>query len=660
MSKPTDSYKAESITILEGLAAVRRHPAMYIGSTGIAGLHHLVYEVCDNALDEVIAGYGKNIIVDLLDDNMVRVSDDGRGIPVDIHKPTGLSSLEVVMTRLHAGAKFSQDIYKVSGGLHGVGVAAVNALSSYLKAEVKRDGYLYEQTYRQGKPETKVKKVKKAEGTGTIITFQPDVSIFGNIEFNLKTILAHLRQQAYLTSGVKIQVNDFRKKNYNPYTFYFEGGIRSFVRYLNRTNKPISEEIFYVSKEVDKVFVEIALQYVDDYKENVLGFANNIYTVDGGTHLVGFRTALTRALNSFARNKELLKEKDINLTGDDVKEGLTTIVSVRLPRPQFEGQTKGKLGNEEIRSIVDNVFSTAFKTYLEEHPKSAGAIINKCLLTLRARRAAKNAKEAILRKGLLESFSLPGKLSDCSSGEAAISELYIVEGDSAGGSARQGRDPRFQAILPLRGKILNAERTRMEKILVNEELKSLIIALGTNIGEQFNINKLRYHKIIIMTDADVDGLHIRTLLLTFFWRYFPELIKGGYIYIACPPLYRINYKGKNYYVYSDEEKEKLIKKITYKTPSSKAEKSSFKIKKLEEKKSGEEKIDIQRYKGLGEMNPDELYTTTMDPENRILKLVTVEDATQADEIFEILMGEDVEARKHFIQVHAKQAENIDV
>lgn len=664
MSKETSQYKAKSITVLEGLEAVRRRPAMYIGSTGSPGFHHLLYEVCDNALDEAIAGYCKNITVDLLDNNMVRVSDDGRGIPIDTHKPTGLKGLELVMTRLHAGAKFSTDIYKISGGLHGVGVSVVNALSSYLKAEVKRDGYLYEQVYNQGKPQSKVKKVKKTKGQGTIITFKPDETIFKGLEFNFKTILSHLRQQAYLTKGVKIEINDLRKKEKNSYTFYFEGGLRSFIRYLNRTNNPISRDIFYLSKQEDKIFVEIVLQYVSDYKENVLGFANNIYTSEGGTHLAGFKMGLTRTLNSFARERGMLKEKDANLTGDDTKEGLTAIVSVRLPDPQFEGQTKTKLGNEEVRGVVNKVFSAAFKDFLEEHPKSAQAILDKCLLTLKARQAAKTAKETILRKGIIESFSLPGKLTDCSSKDASLSELYIVEGDSAGGSARQGRDPEFQAILPLRGKILNAERARMEKILENQELKSLIIALGTNIGEEFDINKLRYHKIIIMTDADVDGLHIRTLLLTFFWRYFRKLVEEGYIYIACPPLYRLNYKGENYYVYKEEEKEKLIAKLTSKNsvPSKeKNQKSGFQVKKLnKEIKNPQEKIDIQRYKGLGEMNPDELYETTMNPEKRILKLITVEDASKADELFEILMGSNVESRKHFIQVHAKQASNIDI
>ncbi len=565
---------------------------------------------------------------------------------------------------MHAGAKFSQDAYKVSGGLHGVGVSVVNALSSYLKAEVKRDGFLYEQVYFRGRPKGKVKKVKKVKGTGTIITFQPDKDIFGDIKFSLKTILSHLRQQAYLTAGIKIQINDYREGKNFSYTFYFEGGLRSFVRYLNRTNKPISEDIFYTCKEVDKIFVEIALRYVEGYKETVLGFANNIHTTDGGTHLVGFRSALTRTLNSYARAMGIIKEKGVNLSGDDTREGLTALISVRLPSPQFEGQTKARLGNEEVRSAVDRVFSQSFKIYLEEHPKFAEAVINKCLLTLKARRAAKAARETVLRKGVMESFALPGKLADCSSKDPRISELYIVEGDSAGGSARQGRNPEFQAILPLRGKILNAERTRIEKILSNEELKALIIALGTNIGEQFDIDKLRYHKIITMTDADVDGLHIRTLLLTFFWRYFPQLIEGGYIYIACPPLYRISCKGKKYYVYSDEEKEKLLIKLgKSKSGSSqdKSKKGQFQVKKLEEKTSSSlEKVTIQRYKGLGEMNPDELYETTMDPEKRVLKLVTVEDAAEADEIFEILMGKDVEARKHFIQVYAKQAENIDI
>jgi len=664
-------YKAESITVLDGLTAVRERPAMYIGSTGPSGFHHLVYEVVDNSIDEAIAGYAKNITIEFFDDNLVRVTDDGRGIPVDIHKKTGLSGLELVMTRLHAGAKFSHDIYRVSGGLHGVGVSVVNALSEYLKAEVKRGGYLYEQVYKYGKPQAKLKKVKKVQGTGTIITFKPDKSIFKDLTFNLKTLLNHFRQQAYLTPGVKIQVVDCRNnKQRQSYTFYFEGGVKSFIKHFNRTSIPLTD-VFYVSGEKDKIFVEIALQYIDSYKENVLGFANNIFTPDGGFHLVGFRSALTRSLNNYARERGFLKEKDPNLSGDDTKEGLTAIISVRLPNPQFEGQTKGKLGNEEVRGIVEGIFSDAFKSFLEEFPKSAEAIINKCILTSRARHAAKKAREMVLRKGVLDSLSLPGKLTDCSSRDPQLSELFIVEGDSAGGSARQGRNPEFQAILPLRGKILNAERARLEKILVNEELKSLILAIGTGIGDKFDLSKLRYHKIIIMTDADVDGSHIKTLLLAFFWRFFPQLVEQGYIYIACPPLYKITFKGRDYYVYTEKEKEELLSQLRSKEKEKQEQKEKskkFKIKSLdgsaepqqEQSKSTSLKVEIQRYKGLGEMNPEELFETTMDSSSRVLKQVTVEDAIQADEAFQVLMGKEVEPRKKFIQVHARQASNIDI
>jgi DNA gyrase subunit B len=669
-----ESYNAGQITLLEGLAPVRKRPGMYIGSTGPRGLHHLVYEVVDNAIDEAIAGYCQEIVLELLPDGLVRVSDDGRGIPVDIHKQTGRSALEVVMTKLHAGAKFGHGAYKVSGGLHGVGVSAVNALSSYLCAEVRRDGKVWRQEYEKGVPLSAVKVVGETKGKGTTITFRPDVEIFEKVEFNWQEILSHIRQQAYLTKGVKIISLDKRNEDsLQSYAFYFDGGVSSFVRHLNRNNEVAHPNIFYVKKEVDDVFVEVALQYTADYRQNILGFANNIYTLEGGTHVVGLRTGLTRTLNSFAREKSYLKEKDKNLSGDDVREGLTAVVSVRIVEPQFEGQTKAKLGNSEVRSVVDSVFSNAFKDFLEEQPKDAQAIIGKCILAANARRAAKNVRETILRKGVLDSLALPGKLADCSSRDPEISELYIVEGDSAGGSCKVGRDRRYQAILPLRGKILNVERARLNKIFSNKELKSLIIALGTNIGEEFDIKKLRYHKIILMADADSDGMHIKTLLLTLFYRYFPELIQQGHIYVAQPPLYRIDYKGKTKYVYSDEERNNFLAKINLEKQPEKKE-GGFTVKKIKES-PGEttedkednlaeikrnNKINIQRNKGLGEMNPEELFRTTMDPENRILKQVEVNDIAATDEIFDILMGKDVAPRKKFIQTHAKGVQNLDI
>ncbi len=691
-----DDYRAKQITVLEGLEPVRRRPAMYIGTTGSQGLHHLIFEVTDNSLDESISGHCDEIIVELLPKDMVRVTDNGRGVPVDIHKPTGRSALEVVMTKLHAGAKFGQGVYKVSGGLHGVGVSAVNALSSYAKAEVKRDGKLWVQEYKKGKPLKKVRVVGQAKGTGTIITFQPDAEIFGKIEFSWETILSHLRQQAYLTKGIEIEVFDKRSPDlFKSYTFYFEGGISSFIRYLNRTNELRHSNIFYVQKQIKiptgesggveseegDIFVEAALQYTDDYKETLLGFANNIYTSEGGMHIVGFRSALTRTLNNFAREKQYLKEKDINLSGDDIREGLTAVISVRLVNPQFEGQTKARLGNTEARSAVETVFSAAFRDFLEEHPKDAEAIIEKCLLAAKARQAARTAREAVLRKGVLDSLTLPGKLADCSTRDPERSELYIVEGDSAGGSCKMGRDRVYQAVLPLRGKILNVERARTDKILANQELKSLIIALGTNIGEQFEIGRLRYHMVIIMSDADSDGMHIKTLLLTFFYRYFPELIKQGYIYIAQPPLYRLQTGREIIYAYSDEEKEKFLSGKEKKVKKEKQIKG-FKIKNISqplglgstaetslnestgdegETESGKrDGVNVQRYKGLGEMNPGELFETTMDPNRRILKKVEIRDAAKADEIFEILMGKEVGPRKRFIQTHAKGVKNLDI
>jgi DNA gyrase subunit B len=665
-------YSASQITVLEGLDPVRRRPAMYIGSVGPDGLHHLIWEVVDNSIDEAIGGYANEIMVELLPDNQIRVSDNGRGIPVDLHKQVGKSALEVVLTKLHAGGKFSHDAYKVSGGLHGVGVSVVNALSTYLKAEVKRDGKIWMQEYKKGQPLAKVKQSGKAEGTGTIITFSPDPEIFPKVEFTWSTILNHLRQQAYLTKGVKILVIDQRQPNdVSKHQFYFEGGIESYVKHLNHTNKPRHQNVFYVAKESSGMMVEAALQYIDDFKETIYSFANNIYTSEGGMHLLGFRGAVTRTLNSYARAHNLLKEKDDNLSGEDTREGLTAVVSLKIRDPQFEGQTKAKLGNTEAKSVVETVVAESFTAFLEEHPGDAENIIAKCILAARARQAAKNAREAVLRKSALEGFTLPGKLADCSSGDAEKCELFIVEGDSAGGSCKMGRDRQYQAVLPLRGKVLNVERARLDKILANQELKSLIIALGTNIGEQFDLTKLRYHKIIIMSDADVDGMHIRTLLLTFFYRYLPQIIENKYLYVAQPPLYRINVNKESKYFYSDDEKDTFLKTIARKKESVGTKKvaKGFVIQKIgtedkiEPSLSGKELetgVNIQRYKGLGEMNPEELFSTTMDSNSRILKQVTMDDITIADEIFDILMGKEVEPRKKFIQTHAKTVQNLDI
>ncbi|MBD3311090.1 MAG: DNA topoisomerase (ATP-hydrolyzing) subunit B [Candidatus Magasanikbacteria bacterium] len=674
--KQKTGYSAKNITVLEGLEAVRKRPGMYIGSTGPRGLHHMIWEVVDNAFDEAMAGHCDDIVIKLLPNSWVSVTDNGRGIPVDIHPTKKVSALQLVMTQLHAGGKFGDGGYKVSGGLHGVGVSVVNALSTEVKAIVHRDGKIWEQEYKLGKPLKKVKSVGKTKKSGTTISFKPDPDIFESLHYNWKTIIDHLRQQAYLTKGVKITIIDERsseekekdesalKYAKNSYLFYFEGGIASYVKHINKNREPKHENIFYVEKTVDEVAVEIALQYTSDYSESMHAFANNIINPDGGMHISGFRSALTRTLNTYARNKNILKEKDNNLSGEDVREGLTSIVSVKIPEPQFEGQTKSKLGNPEVKPIVESVFAEAFMIFLEEHPKDAEGIIGKCILAAKARHAARVARESVLRKGALEGFTLPGKLADCSSRDASISELYIVEGDSAGGSAKQGRDRNTQAILPLRGKVLNVERARLDKILTNNELKSLIIALGTNIGEQFDIEKLRYHRIVIMTDADVDGAHIRTLLLTLFFRYFPELINEGYLYIAQPPLYSIK-KGKAItWIYNDEELEKYKKKhkikdeeIDIKEDGEESEDDSDEDTKTGKKKT---KLNIQRYKGLGEMNPEQLWETTMNPENRVMKRVTIEDAEKASEIFDILMGSEVAPRKKFIQTNAKSVKNLDI
>jgi len=667
-AKKSNNYNADSITVLEGLEPVRKRPGMYIGSTSAAGLHHLIWEVVDNSIDEAMAGYATEISVSLLKDGLVEVVDNGRGIPVEKHKTTGVSALETVLTKLHAGGKFGDGGYKVSGGLHGVGVSVVNALSEYLKAEVHLNGKIWTQEYKTGKPLKAVKPTGTTKRTGTTITFRPDPSIFTELEFSWGKILDRLRQQAYLTKGITIQVFD-QRPGHRPkkYKFHFEGGIKSYIKSLHRNKAVKNETVFYVDKDINSSKVELALQYNDEYNETILAFANNIHNPEGGTHLVGFRTALTRTLNNYARAKNLIKEKQENLTGDDVREGLTAIISVKLPDPQFEGQTKGKLGNAEMKGYVEQIFGEAFNTFLEEHPKEAEAIIGKCVLSAQARLAARTARATILRKGALEGLTLPGKLADCSSRHPEECELYIVEGDSAGGSAKQGRNRKFQAILPLRGKILNVERARLDKMLANNEIKNLVIALGTNIDDQFDLEKLRYHRIIIMTDADVDGAHIRTLLLTLFFRHFNALITNGHMYIAQPPLYQLKKGVTVRYAYSDAEKEKIIAELggnvaeTIEIGEENDQGENIEIaEKTDEDKKKAVKITIQRYKGLGEMNPEQLWETTMDPARRIVKQVTVEDAAKADQIFDMLMGDNVAPRKNFIQTHAKKVENLDI
>lgn len=688
------SYTASDIYVLEGLEPVRKRPGMYIGSTGNDGLHHLIWEVFDNSLDEAMAGHATHIVVKLLPDDMVEVTDDGRGIPVGKHKQTGVSALETVLTTLHAGGKFGGDAYKVAGGLHGVGVSVVNALSKYLKAEVHLDGAAYVQEYERGKPKKPVRKTGDASDHGTIITFQPDPEIFKEREFKLDLVLNHLRQQAYLTKGITIQVVDARhgvrppsskEEQYPTYTFHFEGGIVSYIGFLTHGIEPVHKNPFSTDKQEGNIAIEIALQYVDDISPKEFSFANNIHTTEGGMHMTGFKTALTRILNDYARKNGYLKEKDDNLTGDDVREGLVAIVSVKIASSvlQFEGQTKAKLGNPEARGAVESVMGVELTDWLDRNPSDARGILDKVILAAKARVAAKAARDTVLRKGALDGFSLPGKLADCSSRSAEESELFIVEGDSAGGSAKQGRDRNFQAILPLRGKILNVERARIDKMLASVEVRALIIAMGTAIADEFDLSKLRYHKIVIMTDADVDGAHIRTLLLTLFYRYFPKLIEAGHIYIAQPPLYGIRKGTHTQYVYSDEEKDKVVAqhakaagvKVETKAPVRKTGKAfaDFTATPVEEEPAetgGEEEptegvvrvagLNIQRYKGLGEMNPEQLWETTMNPANRILLQVTVADAEEADRVFDVLMGSDVLPRKKFIQTHARSVQNLDI
>jgi DNA gyrase subunit B len=636
-TSPAPTYDARSIQVLEGLEAVRRRPGMYIGSTDQRGLHHLVYEAVDNAVDEALQGYGGFIDITIAADGSVSVADQGRGIPVDIMPKERKSALEVVMTTLHAGGKFGGGGYKVTGGLHGVGISATNALSTWLRAEVRRDGKLYRQEYRRGKPVGKVEPVGLADGTGTTVTFMADNTIFEAIDYSFETLAMRFREVAYLTRGLRIRFRDLRAGK--ELSFYFEGGITSFVRHLNKHRAVLHERPIYLHKQVDTVEVEIALQYNDSFVESIHSFANNIATIDGGTHLTGFRAALTRTLNDYGRRNNILKERDANLSGEDVREGLTAIISVKLQEPQFESQTKSKLGSAEAEGAVKTALNDGLSQFLEENPSVARRILEKSLIAARAREAARSARDLVIRKGVLDGFALPGKLADCQERDPARSELYIVEGDSAGGSAKQGRDRRFQAILPLRGKILNVEKARLDKMLSSETVRTLITALGCGIGDSFDLGKLRYHRVILMSDADVDGAHIRTLLLTFLFRNMLDLITQGHIYMAQPPLYRVSHGKEKAYVYSDAERDQQLARL---------------------KHGGAKEPSVQRYKGLGEMNPSELWDTTMDPANRTLLQVTIEDAAQANDTFEMLMGSAVPPRKRFIQTHAKDVVNLDV
>jgi DNA gyrase subunit B len=678
----TSEYGADQISVLEGLEPVRRRPGMYIGSTGPTGLHHLVWEIFDNSRDEAMGGFADHVELTLLPGDRIRVVDNGRGIPVGIHPKTKVSALETVMTVLHAGGKFGGEGsgYKVSGGLHGVGASVVNALSDYTRAEVHKDGDIWMQEYSQGNKKAAVKKIGKTKNNGTIITFQPDPTIFKEgIAFDHKTIVDHVRQQAYLVKKLRVTVIDARevKEKFDANstfwfrdlnieapstTYYFEGGIQSMVRHYNQLQKPIHDTVFYCEKEQDNVGIEIALQYVDDISARIVPFANNIYNPEQGTHVTGFKTALTRVLNTYGKKNNLIKDADGPFSGDDVLEGLTVVISVKLAEIQFEGQTKAKLGSMEAQGATTTVFGDAFSNFLEENPDQAKAIVNKGLLALRSRKAAKAAKDSILRKGALEGMTLPGKLADCQSKDASESEIFIVEGDSAGGTAKMGRDRRTQAILPLRGKILNVERARLDKMLASNEIKNLVIAMGTSIGDTFDIEKMRYHKIVIATDADVDGSHITTLILTLFYRYFRAIIDAGYVYIAQPPLYKIK-KGKEiFYAYTDEDKAKIVGaqggNVEDIDESGEGDQTDEEIEE-DVKTKRVPKLSIQRYKGLGEMNAEELWETTMDPSRRVLKQVKVEDAEEANKVFDTLMGSEVAPRKAFIQSNAKMA-NLDI
>jgi len=628
------SYEAEQIQVLEGLEAVRKRPGMYIGSTGSKGLHHLVWEVVDNSIDEALVGVCKNINITIHPDNSISNEDDGRGFPVGIHPKLGKPAVEVALTVLHAGSKFGGGGYKVSGGLHGVGVSVVNALSEWLEVEVKREGKVFFQRYERGVPVTELKVIGTSNTTGTKVSFKPDSQIFDELEYNFEVLEHRLRELAFLNKGIKINLKDERTGQEK--TFQFDGGIVSFVKYLNKNREVLHKEPIYFEAKKDDIDVEIALQYNDGFTESIFSFANNINTLEGGSHASGFKTAVTKVINDYARKYKFLKDNDANLIGEDVREGMSCVISVKLADPQFEGQTKTKLGNPEVRGIVDSIVSEKFEAYLEENPSVAKIIVEKALTAARAREAAKKARELTRRKSVLESTTLPGKLADCSERDPSLCEIYIVEGDSAGGSAKQGRDRRFQAILPLRGKILNVEKARLDKILSSDMIRAMITAFGAGISDDFNIEKMRYGKIIMMTDADVDGAHIRTLLLTFFYRYMCPLIEAGHVYIAQPPLYRVRKKNKDYYAYDDKELENLLKQI------------------------GREGITIQRYKGLGEMNAEQLWDTTMNPETRTILQVTMEDAIAADEIFTILMGDKVEPRREFIENNAKYVRNLDI
>ncbi len=698
-AKTSGRYGAEEIVVLEGLEPVRKRPGMYIGSTGPDGLHHLLVEIFDNSRDEAMNGHCNEIEVAILPGDIIRVVDNGRGIPTDIHPKTKVSALETVLTVLHAGGKFEEGGYKISGGLHGVGASVVNALSTNLKAEVHHEGSKFMQEYKIGKKQYNVKKVGSSKEHGTIITFQPDATIFSETKFDWQRIVSHLRGQAYLVKGLRIRAIDARGYegkidtdkifylselglNVPSRTFFFEGGLMSLIKFYNQKEKPVHREIFYVEKEQDGVAVEIAMQYVDEIDANEISYTNNTITPEGGMHVTGFRTALTRTLNDYGRKNNLIKDADGNFTGDDVREGMVAVISVKLRDPQFEGQTKAKLGSVEARGAVEGVFGEAFNFFLEEHPEDARAIINKVTLALRARKAAKAAKDSILRKGALEGMTLPGTLADCQTRDADEAEIFIVEGDSAGGSSKQGRDRRTQAVLPLKGKILNVERARLDKMLAFAEIKALIIAMGVGIGDNFDIGKLRYNRIIIATDADVDGAHIRTLLLTFFYRYYRALIDSAHIFIAQPPLYKIKKGRELHYAYSDDERDRIIAEMGTGEEAGKkgkADLAGLKVVGMEAQEfAGEEgaepsaeteeaeegivvgegrggKISIQRYKGLGEMNPEELWETTMDPSRRVLKQVTINEAEEANHTFETLMGNEVEPRKIFIQTHAKLA-----
>ena len=629
-------YGASQIQVLEGLEAVRKRPGMYIGSTGPRGLHHLVYEIVDNSIDEALQGYCDKIYVGLNEDGSVTVKDDGRGIPVEIHPKTGKSTLETVLTVLHAGGKFGGGGYKVSGGLHGVGISVVNALSKWLVADVYRDGKIYRQSYEKGITTSQLEVVGESHHTGTIISFMPDETIFDEVEFKYETLEHRLRELAFLNKGVRIVFEDKRVDSERKKEFHYDGGLVEFVKYLNKTKTPVHEDIVHIDKKIGDSIVEIAMQYTDGYTENIYSFANNIDTHEGGTHLAGFKTALTKTINEYAKRNKLIKENEGNLTGEDIREGLTAVISVKLPEPQFEGQTKTKLGNTYMRGSVDSVTVEELGAFLEENPTTARTIVDKGLRAQRAREAAKRARELTRRKSVLESTSLPGKLADCAEKDPAKSEIFLVEGDSAGGSAKQGRDRHTQAILPLRGKILNVEKSRLDKILSSDEIKNMITAYGCGVGNDFDLEKARYHKIIIMTDADVDGAHIRTLLLTFFFRYMRPLIENGYVYAAQPPLYKVKKQKKEYYVYTDKELEVLLQEI------------------------GRTGVELQRYKGLGEMNAEQLWDTTMNPETRTLLQVTIEDAVMADQVFSMLMGDKVGPRKEFIEENATYVTNLDI